>query len=68
MANMAFSPGGQAGQGQEMPGGGMGAGNSGGSLEYTDDNPDSYSAIFDNAVGEVAEDSELAVILLRLKH
>lgn len=42
--------------------GGMGAGNSGGSLKYTDDNPDSYSAIFDNVVGDEDETANQRVI------
>jgi hypothetical protein len=50
-----------AGQ-QQNWGGKMGAGNSGGSLLYTDDNPSSYSSIFDNAIGSVSEKDKLQVI------
>lgn len=42
--------------------GGMGAGSTGGSLVYTDDDPDSYPAIFSNAVGDVTDADEQKVI------
>lgn len=43
-------------------GGKGGPGSSGGSLEYTDDNIDSYSAIFDNVVGKGTESDYKRVI------
>lgn len=46
---------------ENMPGG-MGAGNTGGSLAYIDDNATSYSSIFDNAVGKSDEDDYARVI------
>jgi spore coat protein CotH len=49
-------------QTQNNPGRGMGAANDGGSLIYTDDNSESYSAIFANAVGTVSDEDEQAVI------
>lgn len=62
-------PGAQGGQGfngggaANFPGGGrMGAGSSGGSLAYTDDNPASYKAIFENAVGKTTEAEQQRVI------
>ena len=42
--------------------GGMGAGNSGGSLKYTADDPESYSAIFENVVGDENETAHQRVI------
>lgn len=46
-----------------MGGGGMGGGGStGGSLEYTDGNLSSYSAIFDNASGSVSESDQAKVV------
>ncbi len=47
-------------------GGNMGASNSGGSLQYTDDNSSSYSAIFENAVGK-SEESEYQRVITALK-
>lgn len=44
-----------------MPGG-MGAGNSGGSLAYSDDNASSYASIFENAVGKSDDDDYTRVI------
>lgn len=43
-------------------GGINGRGNSGGSLEYTDDNPSSYSAIFNNAVGKSSDSDQKKVV------
>lgn len=43
-------------------GGGMGGGSSGGTLEYTDDDSDSYSSIFTNAVGKSGETDYQRVI------
>lgn len=40
---------------ENTPGGPMGAASTGGSLAYTDDNSDSYSSIFENAVGKSTE-------------
>ena len=42
--------------------GSMGAGNSGGSLKYTADDPESYSAIFENVVGDENETAHQRVI------
>jgi len=47
-------------------GGNMGASNSGGSLQYTDDNSSSYSAIFENAVGK-SEESDYQRVITALK-
>lgn len=41
---------------------GKGGGSTGGSLEYTDDDPDSYSAIFENALQKVSTSEEEDVI------
>ena len=49
--------------GGNRPNGGMGGrGSSGGSLEYSDDNSSSYSAIFNNAVGKASENDYQKVI------
>lgn len=45
-----------------MRGGGMGGGASGGTLQYTDDAITSYSAIFDNAVGNVSDADKQKVV------
>ena len=50
-----------AGMGEGMKNG-MGAGNTGGSLKYTDDSSESYSAIFENVVGDGDEDANQRVI------
>lgn len=47
-------------------GGNMGASDSGGSLQYTDDNSSSYSAIFENAVGK-SEESDYQRVITALK-
>jgi len=47
-------------------GGNMGAGNSGGSLQYTDANSSSYSSIFENAVGK-SEESDYQRVIAALK-
>ena len=41
---------------------GRGGGNPGGSLEYTDDDPDSYPAIFDNVLGKVTSSDKQNLI------
>lgn len=46
----------------EFFGGKGGRGSSGGSLEYTDDNTESYSAIFDNVVGKGTESDYKRVV------
>jgi spore coat protein CotH len=55
--NGAFTPG---------KGNNMGGGNSGGALQYTDDNSSSYSAIFENAVGK-SEESDYQRVITALK-
>ncbi len=40
-----------------------GSSNNGADLAYIDDNPGSYSAIFDNAIGDVTESDQLRLIL-----
>jgi hypothetical protein len=47
-------------------GGNMGASTSGGSLQYTDDNSSSYSAIFENAVGK-SQESDYQRVITALK-
>lgn len=41
---------------------GGGRGNAGGTLEYIDDNPESYPAIFDNAVSNVSSDDQTKLV------
>lgn len=53
-----------AGMGQ---GGGMGGSGSGGTLEYTDDSPESYAAIFENAVGRSADEEEQSLVIAAVK-
>ncbi len=55
------------GGGQKMGGGGMG-GNNGGSLEYTDDDSDSYSALFQNAVFGTSNESDFQRVITALKN
>lgn len=50
-----------AGMGEGMRNG-MGAGNTGGSLKYIDDSSESYSAIFENVVGDGDEEAYQRVI------
>ena len=70
-------PAGDAGGGQEPPAarnfpgnGGAPGGRSGGgaNLVYTDDDPDSYSAIFDNAVTKGLDESDYARTIEALEH
>lgn len=53
-------------QNQALRGGNMGAGGNGGSLQYIDDNPSSYSAIFENAVGK-SEESDYQRVISAIK-
>ena len=48
-------------------GGGMGAGSTGGSLVYTDDNSSSYSAIFSNAVGNDSTEEDYQRVIAAIK-
>lgn len=48
-------------------GGGMGAGNSGGSLVYTDDDPASYPSIFENVIGGGTDETDYAKVIAALK-
>ncbi len=48
-------------------GGGMGAGNSGGSLVYTDDDPASYPSIFENVIGGGTDEDDYAKVIAALK-
>jgi len=48
--------------GRQRGDGGMGGGRGGGSLQYTDDEIGSYSAIFDNAVGKASDKDKQRVI------
>ncbi len=48
-------------------GGGMGAGNSGGSLVYTNDEPSSYPSIFENVVGGGTDKTDYAKVISALK-
>lgn len=47
--------------------GGMGGGN-GGSLEYTDDDSDSYSSIFENAVFKTSDEKDFQRVITALKN
>jgi len=42
--------------------GGFGGGRGGGSLQYVDDNTDSYSAIFNNSIGKASDRSQQSVV------
>lgn len=56
---------GEAGQGQRRPDfgfGGPGGGSFSADLQYIDDDPDSYSEIFDSAVFDIAESDKLRLI------
>ncbi len=52
-----------AADGQEEGAGGMGAGKNGGALAYVGDDPESYSAIFDNAVSNIKDKDKLKVMV-----
>ena len=56
------SSGGQGGQGGFGPGMFRGGDNAGADLVYKDDDPASYSAVFDNEENEVGEEDELKLI------
>lgn len=57
---------GENGEGGNFGRGGMGAGQSGGSLVYTDDDPDSYPSIFENVVGS-ADNKDYEKVIAALK-
>ena len=66
-AGMQMPNGNKGGFGGGQMGGGMG-GNNGGSLEYTDDNSDSYSSIFKNAVFSTSDEDDFQRVITALKN
>lgn len=48
-------------------GGGMESSSNGGGLQYTDDDPESYSAIFDNAVSSKVSDKDKEQVIAAIK-